>query len=65
MKEFSDSKTTDLKLLTSSCLKQMPSILKPKGLDAKRQKYFYDEVRKFCKEDTKDIVSPILTDTAI
>ena len=65
MKEFSDSKTADLKLLTSSCPKQMPSILKPKGLDAKRQKYLYDEVREFCKEDTKDIVCPIPTDTAI
>ena len=67
MKKFSDSKATDIKLLISNFSKQMLFILKPKELDVKnqRQKYLYDEVREFSKEEAKDIIYPIPTDTTI
>lgn len=58
MKLFCDSPTTEQQLAVSDCPPHMPEELVPKGLDAKRMKYLFDEIRQFCREETKDIVCP-------
>lgn len=46
-------------LAVSPCPSQMSPVLVPTGLDMKRQKYLYDEIRQFCREETKDTVCPV------
>ena len=36
-----------------------PTIILPKGLDAKRQWYLYDEIRQFAGESKQDLVTPL------
>ena len=36
-----------------------PSILNPTGMSNERKEYLYHEIRKFCKEETKDLVCPM------
>jgi len=58
MQLYCGSPATKLQLSVSGCPSDMPPELRPKGMDAKRQKYLYDEIREFCREETKDIVCP-------
>ena len=37
----------------------MPQTIQPKGLDAKRQWYLYDEIRPFTAEHCQDITTPL------
>lgn len=37
----------------------LPPQLHPKGLDAKRQQYLYNEIREFVREDKWDLVCPL------
>ena len=37
----------------------MPQTIEPKGLDAKRQWYLYDEIRPFTAECCQDITTPL------
>ena len=37
----------------------MPLVIQPKGLDPKRQWYFYQEIRQFVPETFQEIVAPL------
>lgn len=37
----------------------LPCQLHPKGLDAKRQQYLYNEIRGFVSEDKQNLVCPL------
>ena len=59
-------KYSDTAYLTQELLKQnlptiteMPQTIQPKGLDAKRQWYLYDEIRPFTAEHCQDITTPL------
>ena len=36
----------------------LPPVITPTGLSLDRQRYFFDNIRVFCREDTKDLVCP-------
>ena len=38
---------------------EMPITITPKGLDAKRQWYLYDEIRQFVEPSSQDLVTPL------
>ena len=56
-KEFSDSPSVvyNLGRLVPT---GMPKVITPGGLDQKRRKYLYDQIREFCTEATMDLVCP-------
>lgn len=58
-KEFADSEVTQQSLLKDEepPVRQMLSVIVPKGLDAKRQWYLYDE-KAFTAEECRDIPTP-------
>ena len=58
MKLFCDSPTTEQQLTVTPCPLQMPPVLVTKGLENKRKKYLFNEIRQFCHDETKDIVCP-------
>jgi len=58
MKLFCDSPTTEQQLTVTPCPLQMPPVLVTKGLENKRKKYLFNEIRQFCRDETKDIVCP-------
>lgn len=60
IKEFSDSDMTQQNLLRDGVRlsSEMPSIIVPKGLNAKRQWYLYQEIRPFTAEEFQDITCP-------
>ena len=62
VKQFSsDTETKEIKLLKQSwkpSAKDLPEVVTPKGLSSKRRWYFYDKIREYCSEDSKDLVCP-------
>ena len=63
VKEFSDSPTQVVSLVKDPTWNPLPSelppVILPTGLDAKRQWYLYNEVREYCTDNTKDLVCPL------
>ena len=63
-KEFADSPEVEVELLKrpiTSCAvtNDLPQVVSPKGLDAHRQWYLYEQVRPFCHSNlAKDITCP-------
>ena len=60
-KEYDESPEVMESLLRNKCNLPtgFPDIVNPAGLSPYRQKYLYDEIRQFCKEDDKDLVCPM------
>ncbi|KAK3735244.1 hypothetical protein RRG08_052526 [Elysia crispata] len=46
-------------LVRAPLMDDFPTIILPKGLDAKRQWYLYDEIRQFAGESKQDLVTPL------
>ena len=61
VQEFSDSVFLVKELLKQnmSNVGEMPQTTRPKGLDAKREWYLYDEIRPFAAERYQDITTPL------
>ena len=61
VQEFSDTVFLDPELLKQNVpnVGEMPQTTRPKGLDAKRQWYLYDEMRPFTAERCQDITTPL------
>lgn len=62
LKLFSDSEESIQELMkipgTVPTPGDLPEVIVPAGLDAKRQWYLYDEIRDFVKEECKELVCP-------
>ena len=63
VQEFVDSTFAEQPLLRQSLphKEAMPQVIKPKGLDAKRQWYLYNEIRPFTAERCQEITTPLPT----
>ena len=61
VQEFADSAFVEQSLLRQRLphKRTMPQVIRPKGLDAKRQWYMYDEIRPFTAERCQDITTPL------
>ena len=65
LKHFSDSEASSFRMLadqswTPNSL-ELPPRITPTGLSAKRQWYLHDQIREFCRDDSKDLVCPLPT----
>ena len=61
VQEYSDTAYLTQELLKQNLptITEMPQTIQPKGLDAKRQWYLYDEIRPFTAEHCQDITTPL------
>ena len=63
IKSFSDSEESTFRLLSDDTWvpdsHELPQRVTPPGLSAKRQWYLYDQIREFCREDSKNLVCPL------
>lgn len=60
LKEYSDSVGEKQQLLVREpSMDEFPAIIMPKGLDAKRQWYLYEEIRPFVDLEKQDLVAPL------
>lgn len=58
-KDFANSEEQGICLLKEDAPPlRRPAVVKPPGLDLKRQNYLYESIREFCTENTKDITCP-------
>ncbi|XP_041373710.1 LOW QUALITY PROTEIN: uncharacterized protein LOC121386766 [Gigantopelta aegis] len=58
--EFADSEAKEIDLFKGEIPPgSMPNKIKPKGLDAKRRWYLYDEIRQFASEESRDTIAPL------
>ena len=37
----------------------LPQVVPPKGLTSERQWYLYDKIRRYCREECKDLTCPL------
>lgn len=61
VKEFSDSDTTTINIITSNwapSFSDLPNEITPIGLSEERKTYLYNHVREFCPEELRDMVFP-------
>ena len=60
VKNYCDSESSFQRLLVVDSVdpNAMPDVIPPKGLDFKRKRYLYHEIREFVSEDKQDIVCP-------
>ena len=59
LKEFSESSTEEANILKAIVSgHQMPEVIHPLGISPDRQKYLYDEIRKFCEPEFADVTCP-------
>ena len=56
-KREDDTRRQDEKKWDRRCLENPAAIL-PKGLDAERKRYLFEQIRDFCKDECKDLVCP-------
>lgn len=62
VREQCDSPEIELDLLKAPWepdFDELPTVIPPRGLNAERQWYLYDQIRPFCPEDDKDTVCPL------
>jgi len=57
-KEYTECENDEHSILCGAVPQGMPTIVRPAGLDKKRQAYLFKEIREFCTDETKDIVCP-------
>jgi len=63
LKALNDSEESQFRILSDENWTpdhlERPQCITPSGLSAKRQWYLYDQIREFCREDSKDLVCPL------
>ena len=57
-KEKSDGAEQMFDLARSSPPATLPPVIQPAGLDASRRQYLYEQIREFCRPETRDLVCP-------
>ena len=66
-KKHRDAEVVEFQLLKDPAIRPPVSglpVLPPPGLDMARQQYLFKEIRKFCRDDAKDITCPEPKSTA-
>ena len=65
LKHFSNSEESSYRIFADQSWTpdslELPLRITPEGLPAKRQWYLHDQIREFCRDDTKDLVCPLPT----